>query len=182
MLPPHAPLEYADRNTLWNAAEAAEKQWNAQLARRIIVAIPKEIPLERYVDLIRDYCRPLFQGELKGREIQPERPDCRTQGACNFPDSADGEAASGSGRLKRAAGRVPLDKPSAAAGAIPPTPGSGRAEIAPKRAKGTGGAHQAATGRTDPAATPPEKTGHGAITRQPNIKPYQPALAIFNRE
>ena len=33
MLPPHAPPEYADRNTLWNAAEAIEKQWNSQLAR-----------------------------------------------------------------------------------------------------------------------------------------------------
>ena len=33
MLPPHAPPEYADRNTLWNAAEAVEKQWNSQLAR-----------------------------------------------------------------------------------------------------------------------------------------------------
>ena len=30
MLPPHAPPEYADRNTLWNAAEAVEKQWNSR--------------------------------------------------------------------------------------------------------------------------------------------------------
>lgn len=60
MLPPHAPPEYADRNTLWNAAEAAEKQWNAQLARRIILAIPREIPPERQADLIRDYCREFF--------------------------------------------------------------------------------------------------------------------------
>ena len=29
MLPPHAPPEYADRNTLWNDAEAIEKQWNS---------------------------------------------------------------------------------------------------------------------------------------------------------
>ena len=41
MLPPHAPPEYADRNTLWNAAEAVEKQWNSQLARRLIIAIPE---------------------------------------------------------------------------------------------------------------------------------------------
>ena len=27
-----------------------------------------------------------------------------------------------------------------------------------------------------------EETGQGALTRQPNIKPYQPALAIFKRE
>ena len=33
MLPPHAPPEFADRNTLWNSAEAQEKQWNSQLAR-----------------------------------------------------------------------------------------------------------------------------------------------------
>ena len=42
MLPPHAPPEYADRNTLWNAAEAIEKQWNSQLARRIVLAIAGE--------------------------------------------------------------------------------------------------------------------------------------------
>ena len=34
LLPANAPQEYADRNTLWNAAEAVEKQWNSQLARR----------------------------------------------------------------------------------------------------------------------------------------------------
>ena len=28
LLPANAPPEYADRNTLWNAAEAVEKQWN----------------------------------------------------------------------------------------------------------------------------------------------------------
>lgn len=60
MLPPHAPPEYADRNTLWNAAEAVENQWNSQLARRIVLAIPREIPPEQYADLLRDYCREFF--------------------------------------------------------------------------------------------------------------------------
>ena len=60
MLPPHAPPEYADRNTLWNAAETQEKQWNSQLARRIVLAIPREIPPEQHADLIRDYCREFF--------------------------------------------------------------------------------------------------------------------------
>ena len=60
MLPPHAPPEYADRNTLWNAAEAIEKQWNSQLARRFVLAIPRELPKEQYADLIRDYCREFF--------------------------------------------------------------------------------------------------------------------------
>ena len=60
MLPPHAPPEYADRNTLWNAAETQEKQWNSQLARRIVLAIPREIPRSQHADLIRDYCREFF--------------------------------------------------------------------------------------------------------------------------
>ena len=60
MLPPHAPPEYADRNILWNAAEAIEKQWNSQLARRIVLAIPREISPEQHADLIRDYCREFF--------------------------------------------------------------------------------------------------------------------------
>ena len=60
LLPPHAPPEYADRNTLWNAAEAQEKQWNSQLARRFVLAIPREIPSEQYADLLRDYCREFF--------------------------------------------------------------------------------------------------------------------------
>ncbi len=60
MLPPHASPEYADRNTLWNSAKAQEKQWNSQLARRFVLAIPREIPPEQYADLIRDYCREFF--------------------------------------------------------------------------------------------------------------------------
>ena len=60
MLPPHAPPEYADRNTLWNAAEAIEKQWNSQLARRLVLAIPRDIPPAQQADLIRDYCREFF--------------------------------------------------------------------------------------------------------------------------
>jgi hypothetical protein len=41
LLPANAPLEYTDRNTLWNAAEAVEKQWNSQLARRWVLSILK---------------------------------------------------------------------------------------------------------------------------------------------
>ena len=60
LLPANAPRSYADRNTLWNAAEAVEKQWNSQLARRIVLAIPRELPRSQYADLIRDYCREFF--------------------------------------------------------------------------------------------------------------------------
>ena len=60
MLPSHAPPEYANRETLWNSVEAAEKQWNAQLARRFVLALPKEVPPEQYPQMVRDYCEKQF--------------------------------------------------------------------------------------------------------------------------
>ena len=60
MLPAHAPPEYTNRETLWNSVEAAEKQWNAQLARRFVLALPKEVPPEQYPQMVRDYCEKHF--------------------------------------------------------------------------------------------------------------------------
>ena len=60
MLPANAPPEYANRQTLWNAVEKSEKQWNAQLSRGIIMAIPRELPKTEYENLIRDYCQEQF--------------------------------------------------------------------------------------------------------------------------
>ena len=60
LLPPNAPPEYADRQTLWNAVEKVEGQWNAQLARGIIMALPRELLKNEYESKIRDYCREQF--------------------------------------------------------------------------------------------------------------------------
>ena len=60
MLPTNAPPGYADRATLWNAAEEVEKQWNSQLARRFVVALPREVPLEMCPQMIQEYCREHF--------------------------------------------------------------------------------------------------------------------------
>lgn len=60
MLPENAPPEYSDRNTLWNAVEKIENQWNSQLARRFVLALPREVPEERYPQMIRDYCQEHF--------------------------------------------------------------------------------------------------------------------------
>ena len=60
LLPANAPQEYADRNTLWNAAEAMEKQWNSQLARRWVLTIPREIPPDQYAVLVREFCQQQF--------------------------------------------------------------------------------------------------------------------------
>jgi hypothetical protein len=60
LLPANAPRSYADRNTLWNAAEAVEKQWNSQLARRWVLTIPREIPPDLYAVLVREFCEQQF--------------------------------------------------------------------------------------------------------------------------
>ena len=60
LLPPSAPEEYRDRATLWNAVDAAEEKSTAQTARRIIMALPKELTQEQNIELIRSYCQTSF--------------------------------------------------------------------------------------------------------------------------
>lgn len=60
LLPPNAPREYVDRQTLWNAVDASEKGQDAQTARRFIIALPKELTIEQNIELIRNYCQTTF--------------------------------------------------------------------------------------------------------------------------
>ena len=46
LLPPHAPKEYADRATLWNAVEKAEEHPKAQLAYSYDIALQNELSME----------------------------------------------------------------------------------------------------------------------------------------
>ena len=46
LLPPNAPLEYVDRQTLWNALEKAERNKDAQLAYSFDIALQNEFSLE----------------------------------------------------------------------------------------------------------------------------------------
>ncbi len=58
MLPDGAPEEWSDREKLWNAVETAEKRIDAQLAREIEFAIPRELSKEDGIALARDFvCR-----------------------------------------------------------------------------------------------------------------------------
>lgn len=59
-LPAYAPPKYADRNVLWNAVEKAEKNSNAQLAREIEVALPKELSRECQIEIVRRYVQDNF--------------------------------------------------------------------------------------------------------------------------
>lgn len=60
MLPGNAPREYFDRQTLWNSVDMFEKQCTAQVARRIVMALPREIPMEQNIEMVREYCQKNF--------------------------------------------------------------------------------------------------------------------------
>ena len=77
LLPPNAPREYADRETLWNAVDAAETGENAQTARRFIIALPKELTLEQNIALIRQYCQTTFvdKGMIADIAVHHSLPD-----------------------------------------------------------------------------------------------------------
>ena len=62
-LPPEAPLEYLDREILWNAVERAEKKSNARLSREIEVALPKELSIPQQRLLLHDYIQENFVSE-----------------------------------------------------------------------------------------------------------------------
>ncbi len=60
MLPVGAPERLAAREILWNEVEAVEKRKDAQLAREIEVALPRELNLEQQINLVREFCREEF--------------------------------------------------------------------------------------------------------------------------
>jgi hypothetical protein len=55
LLPPHAPAEYADRETLWNAVENTERHPKAQLAYSFDIALQNEFSLEENIALARQF-------------------------------------------------------------------------------------------------------------------------------
>ena len=60
VLPANAPPGYSDRAALWNAVEKAETRFDAQLSRGIIAALPKELPFDQSIRMVKEYCRENF--------------------------------------------------------------------------------------------------------------------------
>lgn len=60
LLPDHAPREYSDRSTLWNAVEKIETAKNSQLAREIEVSLPVELSMEQNTALVLEYVQNNF--------------------------------------------------------------------------------------------------------------------------
>ena len=55
LLPSHAPPEYADRETLWNAVEKAERGKKAQLAYSFDIALQNEFSMQENIALARQF-------------------------------------------------------------------------------------------------------------------------------
>ncbi len=62
MLPEGAPEHLRDRERLWNEVEAAEKRIDAQLAREVEFALPRELSPEMGIELARDFVQREFVG------------------------------------------------------------------------------------------------------------------------
>ena len=60
LLPQGAPERLTDRETLWNEVEAGEKRKDAQLAREVEFAIPREMNQAQGVQLARDFVEKQF--------------------------------------------------------------------------------------------------------------------------
>ena len=60
MLPPMAPLEWNDREQLWNAVEENEKTKDSRLAREFVVALPVELDKDSNISLLQDFIQKNF--------------------------------------------------------------------------------------------------------------------------
>jgi Ti-type conjugative transfer relaxase TraA len=60
MLPEGAPAEFGDREQLWNAVESAELRKDAQLAREVEFALPRELDQAEGIRLAREFVQREF--------------------------------------------------------------------------------------------------------------------------
>jgi len=60
LLPDGAPGRWLDRVTLWNEVEAFERRKDAQLAREVELALPRELPPAEVIQLAQDFVRAQF--------------------------------------------------------------------------------------------------------------------------
>jgi Ti-type conjugative transfer relaxase TraA len=60
MLPENAPQAWSDRERLWNDVEAFEVRKDAQLAREVEFALPREMSEAQGIELARDFARAEF--------------------------------------------------------------------------------------------------------------------------
>lgn len=60
LLPEETISQFKDRETLWNAVEASETRKNSQIAKDIVLALPKDLELALQIDLARNFASTHF--------------------------------------------------------------------------------------------------------------------------
>ena len=83
LLPDHAPREYADRQTLWNAVENAEHGKNAQLAYSFDIALQNEFSLDENIALARQFLLDHFVSRGLVVDFSIHVPDTEPGGISN---------------------------------------------------------------------------------------------------
>ena len=83
LLPDHAPREYADRQTLWNAVEKAERGKNAQLAYSFDIALQNEFSLDENIALARQFLLEHFVSRGMVVDFAVHVPDTEPGGISN---------------------------------------------------------------------------------------------------
>lgn len=77
MLPEGAPDTFSDRESLWNAVEACEVRRDAQLARELEFALPREMTQAQAIELARDFVQTEFveRGMIADLNVHWDRTD-----------------------------------------------------------------------------------------------------------
>ena len=83
LLPSHAPSEYADRETLWNAVEKAERGKKAQLAYSFDIALQNEFSMQENIDLARQFLLDNFVSRGMVVDFAVHQPDKEDGGISN---------------------------------------------------------------------------------------------------
>ncbi len=76
LAPEHAGQWATDRESLWNNVQNKERQWkNGQLARDINIALPRELSLQKNIELVRQYAQENFvdKGMIADINIHEEK-------------------------------------------------------------------------------------------------------------
>ena len=83
LLPSHAPPEYADRETLWNAVEKAERGKKAQLACSVDIALQNELSMQENINLARQFLLDNFVSRGMVVDFAVHSPDKEDVGISN---------------------------------------------------------------------------------------------------
>lgn len=83
LLPAHAPPEYADRETLWNAVEKVERGKKAQLAYSFDIALQNEFSMEENINLARQFLLEQFVSRGMIVDFAVHSPDKEDGGISN---------------------------------------------------------------------------------------------------